>query len=335
LKFSPATPFQHKTGSRGASARGRVLIALKFLASALLMWLIQRHLDFDQLSREIRNASAAPLIAAVALCAASLWLNAMRWQIVLRLGGNTAPYLRLVGHAFVGYFFGQAMPATVGDGVRAWLVYRDGVPPASAIRSVLVDRSIGFGFLILFAAAGFPWLLDKLGHEGWIWPIEGGIAVLCMAGVTVLWALRRSVWLGGFRIGRHMVDLATDLWEVLLHPGALVAVGLISIVVQVLGCAILWLAARSVGADIPFAQTLIVMPGVFVLMWLPISIAGWGVREGGIVLGLGIFGVPATTALLVSVLFGLVTLFVGLIGGVIWLTRSQRADWQDDLAVEP
>jgi uncharacterized membrane protein YbhN (UPF0104 family) len=58
---------------------------------------------------------------------------------------------------------------------------------------------------------------------------------------------------------------------------------------------------------------------------LPVSLAGWGVREVVLVVALGSFGVPAEEALATSVLLGLCTILVGLPGGLVWLT-----DW--DLA---
>lgn len=54
---------------------------------------------------------------------------------------------------------------------------------------------------------------------------------------------------------------------------------------------------------------------------IPISIAGWGVREGAMVVGLGLVGVSSSTALSVSLLFGGVLVVVGLLGGLIWEGR--------------
>jgi uncharacterized protein (TIRG00374 family) len=329
------TQSENVPASRGSSVKTRVLLALKFVASCVLMWIILRHLDFDQLRRQIAAASALPLIGAVALCAASLWVVTLRWQVVLRLCGYQRSYLRLVNHIFVGYFFAQAMPSTVGDGVRAWLIYRDGVPLAPSIRSVFIERLIGLGALVLLAAAGFPWLLREVSANVNVWLIEGGLAVMLVVGIVVLWAMQRSVWLQRFRIGRELVALAKDLWSLLSHPVALFLAVFVSVVAQVAGCVIIWLAAQSVGANIPFVQTLLVMPSVMVLIGLPISIAGWGVREGAVVFGLGLFGVSATDAVLVSVLFGLVTLAVGLIGGAMWLLQRDRTALKpNDISLE-
>ena len=72
---------------------------------------------------------------------------------------------------------------------------------------------------------------------------------------------------------------------------------------------------------------MIVAPVVLLLLVLPISIAGWGLREGLFVIGFGLFNVPEDIALAASIVFGLITLAEGLIGGVFWIFQpGNRAD---------
>jgi uncharacterized membrane protein YbhN (UPF0104 family) len=53
--------------------------------------------------------------------------------------------------------------------------------------------------------------------------------------------------------------------------------------------------------------------------FIPISIGGWGVREGAALLAFGLFGTPPEDALAISILFGLVYSVIGLFGGVVWM----------------
>jgi uncharacterized membrane protein YbhN (UPF0104 family) len=53
-------------------------------------------------------------------------------------------------------------------------------------------------------------------------------------------------------------------------------------------------------------------------MTIPISIAGWGVREGIMVMGFGYLGVPPEQALALSILYGLLLLVVAIPGVIIW-----------------
>ena len=59
-------------------------------------------------------------------------------------------------------------------------------------------------------------------------------------------------------------------------------------------------------------------------MTLPISIAGWGVREQAMVTAFALIGVPGEGALALSILFGLIALLFGLPGGVVWLMSADR-----------
>ena len=52
---------------------------------------------------------------------------------------------------------------------------------------------------------------------------------------------------------------------------------------------------------------------------MPISIAGWGVRESAMVLAFAYAGLPESDGLLVSVLYGAALFAMGAIGGVVWL----------------
>ena len=59
---------------------------------------------------------------------------------------------------------------------------------------------------------------------------------------------------------------------------------------------------------------------------MPISIAGWGVREGAMVAAFTYAGLPQSDGLLVSLLFGISYLLLGVLGGVVWVLGTQRAE---------
>ena len=55
------------------------------------------------------------------------------------------------------------------------------------------------------------------------------------------------------------------------------------------------------------------------LTMMPVSIAGWGLREGVMVIGMSYISVPPEYALIVSIMFGIALLLVGIVGGGIWI----------------
>ena len=56
----------------------------------------------------------------------------------------------------------------------------------------------------------------------------------------------------------------------------------------------------------------------------PISIAGWGVRESIMISAMALVGAPEVGSLGLSLVYGVIMILIGLIGGVLWLTNSDR-----------
>jgi hypothetical protein len=67
---------------------------------------------------------------------------------------------------------------------------------------------------------------------------------------------------------------------------------------------------------------------------LPVSVAGWGVRELAMVSAFGYVGVPDADALLMSLCFGLLILTISLPGGLLWLVTARSTAPLDEKALE-
>ena len=81
---------------------------------------------------------------------------------------------------------------------------------------------------------------------------------------------------------------------------------------------VVWRLALGFGAKLNFVEFSLLWPFVLIFSMIPISIAGWGVREGTMVVAFGILGNSPDIALATSIAFGIVMILVSLPGGVIW-----------------
>jgi hypothetical protein len=68
---------------------------------------------------------------------------------------------------------------------------------------------------------------------------------------------------------------------------------------------------------------ILLLPFVLLLSLLPISVAGWGVREGAMIAGLGYVGVDSASAFVISALFGVAYIFAGIPGVIAWLIEGR------------
>jgi hypothetical protein len=79
---------------------------------------------------------------------------------------------------------------------------------------------------------------------------------------------------------------------------------------------------RALGGDLPFVVHLFVWTLMNFFMLLPVSIAGFGVREAAFILLFGLFGVSRETSLAASFLSLACTLAAIGPGGLLWLSRA-------------
>ena len=136
--------------------------------------------------------------------------------------------------------------------------------------------------------------------------------LLATAVVLVLTKLLRrtklSVYWRRFGLSEHPVS-----------PLTLATVLTLAIATQLLNILVFWMLSQSLALPTTLQQWFIAAPTVLLVSMLPISIGGWGVREGAMIVALHGFGISAEDALLPSVLFGLCAAVATLPGGIFWI----------------
>ena len=111
------------------------------------------------------------------------------------------------------------------------------------------------------------------------------------------------------------------------------AVSVVSLSIHVLAVVLAWCVARAIAAPAEFAQLLQIIPPVMLITMIPVSIAGWGLREASMGLAFGYAGLDASEGVAVSLLFGAVYFLVGAIGGLVWILSAEKAA-KGDAAIE-
>ena len=132
-------------------------------------------------------------------------------------------------------------------------------------------------------------------------------------------------------IGRHFRQLF-DQWMLTRHLAAASRItaalcssrnaGIVfacSLAIHLITVAAAWCCAKAIASPVSFAQILFLMPPVLLIATLPVSIAGWGVRENSFMFAFAYAGLAQSDGLVISILFGAASFIVGMAGGVVWL----------------
>jgi hypothetical protein len=97
-------------------------------------------------------------------------------------------------------------------------------------------------------------------------------------------------------------------------------------IMSFLGFAVIVFAiARAMQIDVTVRDCVLLVPPVILVTVIPVSIAGWGLREGAMVVAFGFINVPAGAAFAMSVLFGLTLAVASLPGSLLWWLSGYSA----------
>jgi uncharacterized membrane protein YbhN (UPF0104 family) len=307
-------------------SKNHLILAAKFAVTSGLIYFVLRNVELDSLSSRLETLSPSFFVAAALLI---FFQNAIvvtwRWERVVAAIDAALPPWRLLKTVLITLFFNQVLPSTVGgDGMRVWLLRGHGRPIGLAFRSVLIDRLLGFLGLLLLSMIGGLYLMARLEDPGPAWIVAlvslGGLIVI----VTAPWMVRLLGWLPIDAVRRSLTVVAKEVDMVVHSKRRLLQLVGVSILGQFALSGAVLLLAGGLGVPLEWIGGLAVVPGVMIVSAIPISIAGWGLREGTMVVGLGLLGVSQSDAALVSIAFGMLFLLFGLLGGLLWLTEGAK-----------
>ena len=307
----------------GTRRRRIMLVGQACLSGGLLAYLISK-VDVAQASTTIRNADLLLLVLATAQLSLQLFFAALRWELLARGLGGSLPFPAALRFIWVGTFFSQVLPASVGgDIVRMWLYWRHCGSRRLAIHSVALERLVMVVVLLLLVLAVQPGLVAR-----GVPLIIVFTAVIVLTGVIVVLSallLSRNFLAAhdSWPLFRILFQVAQDVRSVFTDIPRTGALCVLSIAAHLNIAIAAWLIARALGLNIGIADSIVLMPVVVLAATLPISVGGWGVRESAAITLFGLVGVSGADALALSVLLGFASIVISIPGALLWLPRER------------
>jgi glycosyltransferase 2 family protein len=277
--------------------------------------------DLPALGRLLAAAEPGYFVAAVGVLAVQTLALAARFRAITAALGRPIRARFAVEVTFIGALFNQALPSAVGgDAVRVWRLRAEGRSWRNAVVAVLLDRASGVLVLALLAcvavAAEPSGALAPLRLGLWLVVAAGAAAAAIAATADRLppmpHATRRLLAASGVPAGTRA----------LLAPRAAFAAAAYSAASHLLAVLALFLLAAALGIEATGAVFLAAALCVLLATMIPLSYAGWGIREAGAVWLFAFAGIDTEGALAISVLFGAALLAAALPGLTFWLLPS-------------
>ena len=246
-------------------------------------------------------------------------LGILRWHLVMIKKEIHIPVARSARYLWLGSFFNQVLPSSVGgDAVRGYCLVREGLSLGRATLSILLDRILGMVGLLILISMVTPYAVHLIDARELHWGIALTVLLVTSGLASILFMDFFTRALPGWRVMRGLTTLASDARQLLLSRMGL-GLSLLSVVIHVVSIVAVGILSWALSIEVAWLALAVIVPITTLLVTVPVSIAGWGIREGVMLVGLGYAGIGPEQALALSILYGLSLLAVSLPGGAIWL----------------
>lgn len=293
----------------------KLKFAVRLLVSVLLLAILIYIAGPAQIYNELINSRIDYNFAGFLLILLGTFIAVYRWYIIMNeLDFPKAPFSFYFKSYFRGIFFNQLLPSSIGgDAVKVIDVAKQlGCKKREAFVGVLIDRGLGIAGILLLnlifnnTAQGF---LPKSSYY-----VLNIISLSGIAGFIVFMLLYKIEYLNRFKFYQLISVPSKALYTVMAGFRKTFLQVILSLSIHILTFAGVFMIAKAFGVDLPIYAFMVIMPPVILLTIIPISLAGWGVREVSMVSLLSYSGIVQETALSISIIFGFTYVIQGLLG---------------------
>jgi glycosyltransferase 2 family protein len=297
----------------------------RLVVTAALLALVATKVEWTAFAEVVGDASASWLVAALATGVAALVVGGVRWWWLLREAG-----VRLsgseVGRVYAMSTFSSAFLLVGGDVARALLVTRERAPLLKVGLTVVADRAAAFAGMLVVAWVAIA-VEETALPDGTTIVLAALTAVAIVGGAAVLGYAARGRFPAG-RLGRGLRAAAAAVRELAgvygRRPATTAVVTVTSVVFQLLAAGQVCFMAKAYGVELSLAEAAVTLTLVTVATLLPVSIAGFGVREGSYVVLLAPFGIDATDAVAISLTATVMLLLASLPGALLLVRHGTK-----------
>ena len=295
----------------------RVAVSIGLLVG-LAWWL-----DLGTVVSRLAQMRPGWVLLAVAISVLQVAVLAWRWRFTAGCLGVDLSYTAAWREYYLSIFLNQVMPGgVVGDVSRAWRQARARTrlrePGGPAVRAVIFERLSAQAVMTTVAVVSLLALPLTVSRGSRLVLFGAGTVAVLIVIVMVVWMRRQSsAW---SQVGQVLADLdaahlSGSVFAVQLGSAAIVVGTYLATYVT---------AARAVGVDTPLPVLLPLVAPVLMTMLIPVTVAGWGLREGAAAVLWGAVGLTVVDGVLVSVAYGLLVL-IGSLPGALFLMSPGTA----------
>ncbi len=302
------------------------------ISFALVAFLINR-IGISSIIGEISSVSIVWICFALIIFLMSHFIGSYQWWLLLRYEDIEITFLKAVGFYFVGLFFNNFLPSSLGGDIfRMFDINKYSRKGTSAASSVIIDRFMGFFVLSCFAVLASPIIIieNLFSHQHIMYfLIFIGIWIFILFLLFNKKFAQPFAWIYEKFTPERIHLKSREIYRKINNFGRSRSLFLklifISVVIQSLRIFMHYLVSRSMGVNVSCKYFFFIIPFIAIMSSLPISIGGIGIRESvGMILFNAIAGIQNDIAVSIEFVAYLVAICSSIPGGIIFIIRKKN-----------
>jgi hypothetical protein len=294
------------TDAHKSTAKKQLGLIIRVGITLLACWWVVKDMNFGDVGQAFKKTSTGygpllwGLVIGVFICCQILL--SLRWWLFMRGWEIYIDFWSTIKLAFLGLYFNNCLPGSIGgDLVRAWYVAQHTNRRMASVISVFVDRILALLGTIIIAVTAFLAVgkeeiftrqaksgMSGISLENWlILFIVLGILLFTVIGMLVVPSGRKLfkyILEKGLRYGKQALTQSFGACLVLIKKPYLLPESLcLTFFLQGIVVLSLWLIGRQMGIPTDWKLYFLFFPVMWVVGSIPISVAGIGIIEGGLI----------------------------------------------------
>lgn len=296
---------------------------IKLIITIIILYIILRVINTDKLLSILYDIKIPFLLLAILFQFLSNLVASFRWNLIMTSLDFKEKLAVYIKSYFKGTFFNQALPSSIGgDAIRVLELGAKGYSKREAFYGIFIDRIIGLlGLLLLNLIANF---MNSNLLPSWLFNLINLIGIGSILGLIMLVLIRKIKQFEDLPILGLVYNLSRRFRKVYNNLTNIIIQTSLSIVIHLLSIIAIYAISIALGMDYSLWVFLVIFPPVILFTLIPISLAGWGVREGAMIGLFMLIGAPKEAVLSLSVLYGIIVIICSLPGMYFWLTSKNK-----------
>ncbi len=302
------------------------------LLSVALFALALYYVDWPGVKKLFLGMQPGWLLAHLVVLVLERLIFTYKWQVLLVVKNTHVPVRTLLMITLIGKFWGLFLPSSVSvDIIRGYYLYKKTASGAISASSVLVDKVMSLWALLLMGVVGLLFY-GSVFAEVKIGIYLGVLVLVTALGLYILQREEFAQWMDrllprvlGTRVSGMFLKVYRSFIDYRKHPFTLGYSFVLSLLLQLTRVLGVYTMAMALNIDIPGIYYFVLIPIAMILIMFPVSIGGFGLREGIFVALFALAGMSTTDAFALGFALSITDLLISLVGGLLYAVDRPTA----------